>query len=388
MKLRYLLLFAASALLITPIPTISAPVQIAYESQIAKGSVRTTGESVYQMANPAVVMVFAGREIGSGSIVSPDGLVITNHHVARGSSSGQVFVRTDQGQRYPGRVVATDRRYDLALIQLDTVDRLPTVRLASGAGIQPGEPVFAIGSPYGRQGVMTTGTFRSARSNGDLQSRVVLRPGNSGGPLLNAEGEMVGVNKAILEAANGNNTGISIATSSQLAKQFIESYRPGSTLAVAPPSYLNINPTLVQRSPRYNSPLATPATPSVRRQGEIVIVTEPYSSSPNPGIPNPGSFNRGIPNQFDLNPSSPHQVVPTNARLGVVVDMRTLVVQQVQMGSAAANGGIRVGDRLLGVNGQRLDDFDDLLSFMQQSPSIAQFTINRDGRAETLPIRF
>ncbi|HEY9618542.1 MAG TPA: trypsin-like peptidase domain-containing protein, partial [Microcoleaceae cyanobacterium] len=180
MKARYFLLFAASLLLVGPSPSFSAPVQVAIESR----QLANNGNQVYQQVNPAVVTVFAGREIGSGSIVSADGLVITNNHVIRGSQNGYVFVRTAAGTRYPGQVIATDVRKDLALIQLNTQDQLPVVQLASSS-VQAGDSVYAIGSPYGRPGVMTSGNFSRVRENGDLQSQVILRPGNSGGPLLN-----------------------------------------------------------------------------------------------------------------------------------------------------------------------------------------------------------
>ncbi|NJP08728.1 MAG: trypsin-like serine protease [Leptolyngbyaceae cyanobacterium RU_5_1] len=444
MKLTHLL-FAASILLVSPIPTVSAPVRMTYGSRSPVGS----GDSVYRLANPAVVTVFAGREIGSGSIVSPNGLVITNNHVVRGAR--QIFVKTAAGKRYPGQVISSDRQHDLALIQLQTSEQLPTIQIASGTNIRSGERVFAIGSPYGRPGVLTTGTFNSVRNNGDLQSRVVLEPGNSGGPLLNAQGEMIGVNKAILESARGGNTGISIATGAQIARSFIERSRPGS-VAIASPRF---TPGTQQES-RRNLPMHESAqNPSISRFPDVqfpnarfpdarfpngVVVPQPgelaqqlprqavpidqppgnFSGAPFPSgavvVPQPGEsmpqsprnqpiyeptgempsnnfpasryptpFSGNAPNNFPVTSQPPSA---SGVRLGVILDTRTLVIQQVEMGSAGANGGLQVGDRLIGVNGNQLQGFDDLMAFMRQSPSVAEFVISRNGRSQTVGIRF
>ncbi|MBF2029402.1 MAG: trypsin-like peptidase domain-containing protein [Oscillatoriales cyanobacterium C42_A2020_001] len=438
MKLQYFLLFAASALLINPIQMVSsAPVKIAYESRTSSAN------QVYQQVNPAVVTVFAGREIGSGSIVSSNGrdnLVITNNHVVRGSS--QVFVRTADGRRIPGQVIGTDSRYDLALIQLNTSEQLPTVQFANGSGIQPGQPVIAIGSPYGRPGVMTVGSFNSTRGNGDLQASVVLRPGNSGGPLLNSQGQMIGVNKAILESARGANTGISIATSAAIAQQFVERIRPGSTVAAAPsqvapsnrianrqqppmyesPNYgAGVSGGAVMPQPNSNwrgdstAPIYTPPadTRIARGSGGVVVIPQPNTSSrwqapptvpvyepPSYGAPSYASPYESqtipearYPDQFgagnsEMYPNIAQAPAPSGARLGVVVDTRTMMIQQVEMGSAAANSGLQVGDRLVGVNGSQLRSFDDLQLFMNQAPAAAAFTIDRGGRAATVQVRF
>lgn len=405
MKLQYLLLFGASALLIQPTLTVnSAPVQVAYESR----SISALSDQIYRTVNPAVVTVYAGREIGSGSIVSSNGLVITNKHVVR--DTPQVFVQTADGRRISGQVISTDSRYDLALIQLNTSEPLPTVRLASSVTIQPGQPVFAIGSPYGRPGIMTAGTFSSVRRNGDLQSRVELHPGNSGGPLLNAQGEMIGINKAILESARGGNTGISIATGTSVAQQFIAQNASGSRIATAPPQPqppAGIFSRQVERSPEY---YPSPLPSNNRQYGNVVIVPQPqpqWNGQLNGSVhtrPNTGQA-VGIPertivipqpnaNSGDLLASqSPYGYgnVPRTfggARLGIMVDTRTMVVQQIESGSAAANGGLQVGDRLLEVNGTYLRSFEDLQAFMNQRPASATLTISRSGQAAQVNVRF
>ena len=228
-----LLLCAASICLInTPAwSSVPAPTVLAQ----ARNEEQTTID-VYRIASPAVVTISTGRSSGSGSIVSPEGLILTNEHVIRGTSSGLVTVATTTGKRYTGQVIATDRRNDLALVRLNTTDRFPTVRLSNSQAIQVGQRVFAIGSPFGLSGTLTTGILSRIGRNGDLQTDAALNPGNSGGPLLNSRGELIGVNKAILSRGGGN-IGIGFATSVAVAQDFIQQNRNRSnpsTSAVAP----------------------------------------------------------------------------------------------------------------------------------------------------------
>ncbi len=176
-----------------------------------------------QSAGAAVVTVYAGREIGSGSIVSVDGLVLTNHHVVSRLRDRPLYIETLEGTRYDGQVIATNRSNDLALLQVVTPVRLPTVPFALNRMAEVGQSVCAIGSPLGEAGVLTEGRLLKIRSNGDLESNVLLKPGNSGGPLLNAQGEMIGVNKGVARRSeNGSGDRNSFATSIDVVRAFIQ----------------------------------------------------------------------------------------------------------------------------------------------------------------------
>jgi S1-C subfamily serine protease len=176
-------------------------------------------------AGKAVVTVYAGREIGSGSIVSAAGLVITNNHVVRRLGKRGLSVTTLEGDRYDGRVIATDQRHDLALLQLTLPQTktisLPAVPFSTVGTAEVGASVCAIGSPFGKAGMITQGSVINILPNGDLESDVVLKPGNSGGPLLNASGEMVGINKGVARSRGETGDRASYATPASVAKEFI-----------------------------------------------------------------------------------------------------------------------------------------------------------------------
>ncbi len=206
---------------------------------------------VYRVASPAVVTISSGTGSGSGSIVSPEGLVLTNNHVIRNARGGVVSVSTSTGKRYTGQVIATDATNDLALVRLNTSERFPTVPISNPQSIQVGQRVFAIGSPFGLSGTLTTGILSRIGRNSDLQTDAVLNPGNSGGPLLNSRGELIGVNKAILSTGGGN-SGIGFATSVVIAKDFIEQNRnrtaPSTTASRSSPSSPSFGVTLDART--------------------------------------------------------------------------------------------------------------------------------------------
>jgi hypothetical protein len=199
---------------------------------------------VCEALRPAVVTVHAGREIGSGSIVSANGLVITNYHVVRRlPQNDALFVKSQAGDRYSGRVIASDRANDLALIQLQTSTTLPTVPIATTSTPLIGETVCAIGSPFGRAGTITAGQLVRVLGNGDLQTDVELQPGNSGGPLINARGELIGVNKGVARSRRdssrefsgrdraapvASSSNVSYATNAAVADGFIHQHRQGA----------------------------------------------------------------------------------------------------------------------------------------------------------------
>jgi len=176
---------------------------------------------VVERVGPAVVglTVHTGQSrggTGSGVVVAPDGLILTNSHVAGAAGTGpasRIGVTTPEGQRLTARLVGDDPDTDLALIRIVEPVTLPAAPLGDSKRLKRGQLVIAIGNPLGFESTVTTGVVsalgRSLRSrNGRLiddviQTDAALNPGNSGGPLVSSHGEVVGVNTAIIMGAQG-----------------------------------------------------------------------------------------------------------------------------------------------------------------------------------------
>jgi serine protease Do len=162
-----------------------------------------------------------GQGLGSGFIISQDGYVLTNAHVVAGD--GEVTVRlADAKREFKAKVVGADERTDVALLKIDAKD-LPTVKLGKSAALQPGEWVAAIGSPFGFENTITAGivsaTGRSLPAETYvpfIQTDVAVNPGNSGGPLINLAGEVVGMNSMIYSQTGGY-MGVSFAIPIEVA---------------------------------------------------------------------------------------------------------------------------------------------------------------------------
>ena len=152
------------------------------------------------------------RGVGSGFFISEDGAILTNHHVIDGATD--IFVTLTDGREFEAEVVGSDARTDVALIKIDA-EGMVTLPIGSAQNLKKGQWVLAIGSPFGLESTVTAGIVSAiGRETGDylpfIQTDVAVNPGNSGGPLLDLSGEVVGINAQIVSRSGGF-MGISLA---------------------------------------------------------------------------------------------------------------------------------------------------------------------------------
>jgi serine protease Do len=169
------------------------------------------------------------RGTGSGFIINKEGDIITNAHVVSGADKVTVILK--DGRQIEGKVLGSDELTDIAVVQVKP-DNLPIVSIGSSQNLQPGDWAIAIGNPLGLDNTVTAGIISAiGRKSGQIgvdkrvsfiQTDAAINPGNSGGPLLNQNGEVIGVNTAIIQGAQGLGFAIPIETAQRIAKQIIE----------------------------------------------------------------------------------------------------------------------------------------------------------------------
>jgi 2-alkenal reductase len=216
---------------LTPWPTPEAPVVTTEELRLS---------DLYQRVNPSVVSILVeldgvGVSQGSGFVFDTAGHIVTNQHVVEGATQIEVDFAT--GLKLRGEVIGTDPDSDLAVIRVQgPLEQLVPLPLADSDQVQVGQSVVAIGNPFGLAGTMTVGIISGLGRDVDsnrvtedgssftapdiLQTDAAINPGNSGGPLLNLNGEVVGVNKA-MQSQTGVNSGVGFAIASNTVRQVV-----------------------------------------------------------------------------------------------------------------------------------------------------------------------
>jgi Do/DeqQ family serine protease len=274
------------------------------------------------------------RGVGSGFIVNADGHIITNAHVVDGVDTVQVTLK--DGRTFEGKVLGADPVTDVAVIKIDA-NNLPTVRLSNSDNIEPGEWAIAIGNPLGLDNTVTAGIISATgRSSGQvgmpnervdyIQTDAAINPGNSGGPLLNQQGEVIGMNTAIIQDAQGIGFAIPINTVDRIADQLAANGKVEH-------AYLGIQ--MVTLSPQ---------------------VRQDINNNPNTGL-------------------------SVNEDQGVLV-------AKVMPDSPAAKAGLRAGDVIHQVNGQDVTDGATIQQIVEASQvgSNLQMKLTRNGQEQTLSV--
>ncbi len=191
------------------------------------------------------------NESGSGFLIDRNGSILTNNHVVSGRAP-EVQVTLSDRSKYKATIVYRDPRNDLALIKITPKGNLKHLLLGDSERLQVGQKVLAIGNPFGLEGTLTTGIIsslnrdiRDENSNileGLVQTDAAINPGNSGGPLLDSNGNVIGINTAIL--GPGGNIGIGFAMPINRAKAMLESYATGKQ--IGPPPRLGVSVAQVE----------------------------------------------------------------------------------------------------------------------------------------------
>jgi S1-C subfamily serine protease len=202
---------------------------------------------IYKMASPSVAYITstvyrqtffyglqAAKDLGSGFIINANGEILTNFHVISGSS--QVEVTLPDQSKYKATILVRDRVNDLALIKIEPRKKLTYLNLGDSDRLQVGQKVLAIGNPFGFDGTLTTGVVSTlgrtieAENNhkmeGMIQTDASINSGNSGGPLLDSQGNVIGINTAIY-GPGGGSVGIGFALPINRAKSLLDDFKAG-----------------------------------------------------------------------------------------------------------------------------------------------------------------
>lgn len=375
------------------------------------------------------------RSLGTGFIIDPQGLIITNDHVVKNADKIKVKMAGRGGKEYTATVKGRDPQTDIALLQIDSNGTFPYLSLGDSDDIQVGDWVVAIGNPFGLGHTVTQGIISAkgrvigaGRYDDFLQTDAAINPGNSGGPLLNLNGEVVGINTAIVASGQG----IGFAIPSTLAKDIIAQLKEkgkvvrgmlgvqvqtvtpeiakafglaeprGALVAEVHPDtpaqkaglerediIIEYNDTPIQEMndlPRLvaATPPGTKTTVKVLRDGKEktlpITVTqlkeERFAAQP---METEDESSIGLVVE---------DIDPRLARRFGLKEAKGVVVVNVISGSTAEEAGLRRGDIILEVNGKEISDVKAFQKTMAAQPkkSFARFLVRREGRTLFLAV--
>ena len=380
----------------------------------------------FQMPQPAPT-----RGVGSGFIVSPDGYIVTNAHVVDGAK--EVTVRLTDRREFTAKVVGADKRTDIALIKIDAKTPLPALDLSNPPAPRQGEWVIAIGSPFGFENSVSAGVVSGvhrALPGGQMtpfiQTDVAVNPGNSGGPLLNAAGQVVGVNSQIYSRSGGY-MGLSFAIPASVASNVAQQLKAHGKVSHGRLGIgiQGLNQSLAQSFdlPDSNGALVgtvekdSPAEKAGFKTGDIirkidgVAMTDSTDVTSRIGNMAPGTkvnievWREGKPvtltatiGTFDDNEhvASAGSKAQGQGKLGVAVRPLTpeekseighdgLVVENAT--GPAARAGIQPGDVIVSVGAAKVTTLEQLKRQIEKSGDHVALLIERNGQKIFVPVR-
>ena len=373
---------------------------------------------------------FKSRSLGSGFIFDKDGYIITNNHVIEGAD--KIRVKLMDGREFKATIKGRDPMTDLALIKIDSPTHdLPALPLGDSNNIRVGDWVMAVGNPFGLSHTVTVGII-SAKGrvigagpyDDFLQTDASINPGNSGGPLVNLNGEVVGINSAIVASGQG----IGFAIPSNMAKSIIPQLKEKGTVVrgMLGVQIQVVTPELA-KSFGLKEPLGAlvaevnPDSPAAKiglQRGDIItefngtpikemhelprlVANTPPGSSASLKVLRQGKEKTFTVTIAEMKPEQMSRFMepegePEKSSLGMMVqelnpqiarslqlkETSGIVVVQVEQGSPAAEAGIRPGDLIVEINGAVVQTMKDYQSNLKQAKagSTLRFLVKRQGR--------
>ena len=376
------------------------------------------------------------NSLGSGVILSADGIVVSNYHVVGGAQNIRVVL--NDRREYSAHVLLSDQDADLAILKLENAPDLPALSLRDSDTVEVGELVLAIGNPFGVGQTVTSGIVSGlARSGGGgsgrgyfIQTDAPINPGNSGGALVDIKGQLIGINTSILSRSGGSN-GIGFAIPASLVRQFVDQARQGFDRFQRP--WAGINGQAMSAEVAQSLDLDDPS-------GMIVLDLHPHSPFAKAGLARGDVVTHvdGLPVngpaemmyrlsvvgigqtvQLDyvtqsgrqkltvpliLAPNDPPSRVVVSSLRGILPGVALRIINPavqvefdlpwsargvlvVDAGEIAPRIGLRQGDIIMAINGQPLDkpeQFDDMLNDTMRTGTI---TVVRQGRQIELRFR-
>jgi Do/DeqQ family serine protease len=379
------------------------------------------------------------NSLGSGVIVSPDGLAVTNYHVIQAGES-DITVALSDGREFPAEMILKDEQTDLVVLKLKAKGvNFPSIQFADSDSLEVGDLVLAIGDPFGVGQTVTSGIVsalaRSKLGISDYQSFIqtdaAINPGNSGGALVDMEGRLVGINTAILSRSGGSH-GIGFAIPANVVRLVVDAALRGGKVqrpwfgASLQPVTSDIADSLGLDRPRgaliRNVHPKGPAAKAGLKAGDVVMSVDGYDVqdpraltyrfstkgvggvaelrfmrqgqafvakvSRVPALEDPPRDARDLTGRHPLSGTRVANLSPAVAEeLGIDADGNGVIVLDVKANTPAARIGVKRGDIVLGVNEDRIPSVAALVGALSRSSGGWRLSFEREGKVYNLAIQ-